>query len=153
MTLVDFTANWLRETPVMPPLFACEWVNGNTGITLYRDDRFQVQMWIFPPHAEVTDHAHPGLDTMLVRVAGKLRFRLDGAYVPLSEADRVEWRGMKTWMLHVPSGASHGADIGESGASFLSITERLDGKEPQSVHLIWDGPALDEAHRNALKAA
>src|ERR1700738_3732119 len=114
MTLEDFLADWLANSPIQVPLYACEWVNGNTGITLYRDDRFQVQLWIFPPYAKVTDHSHPGLDTWLVRVAGKLRFRLNGDYVPLSEAGRVEWRGMKTWTLHVPPGSGHGADIGES---------------------------------------
>jgi len=150
MNLQEFLSDWLANSPMHPPVHACEWVNGNAGLTLYRDDRFQVQIWTFPPHTKVTDHSHPGLDTWLVWVSGKLRFRLDGKYVRLSETGRAEWRGMKTWTLHVPPGALHGATIGDSGASFLSITERIDGKEPESVHLIWDGPPLDHEHGNRL---
>lgn len=150
MTLDEFLANWLAKSSINAPIQACQWVNGNAGVTLYRDERFQVQLWIFPPRARVTDHRHPGMDIWLVRVAGKLRFRLHGAYVPLSDADRMEWGGMKTWCLHVPPGAMHGADIGESGASFLTVAERVDGRVPESVHLIWDGPPLDEEHGRIL---
>jgi quercetin dioxygenase-like cupin family protein len=153
MTLEQFVSDWLRGTIVQPPLRASEFVDGNAGVTLYRDDRFQVQLWVFPPNAKVTDHAHPGLDTWLVRVAGKLKFRLHGKYKPLSEMERTEWGGMKTWTLHVPPGVSHGADIGPEGASFLSLTERLDGEHPESVHLIWDGPPLDEKHGQVLRKA
>lgn len=150
MTLNDFVAGWLSETPIMPPIFAVNWVNGNTGITLYRDDRFQVQMWVFPPNAVVTDHSHPGVDTTLVWVAGKLRFWVDDEYVCLSETVRASWRGMKTWTIHIPPGARHRAEIGKGGASFLGITEQLDGGKPKSAHLIWDGPPLDKNHGASL---
>lgn len=149
MTLEEFVTHWLAETPIGPPLGACVFVNGNTGLTLYRDDRFQVQLWVFPPRARVTDHAHPGVDIWLVRVAGKILFRLDGGYSPLWQADRTEWRGMKTWALHVRPGALHGAVIGETGASFLTISESL-SETPKSVHMTWEGPPLDEEHGRML---
>jgi hypothetical protein len=145
MNLEKFVSHWLSETPINPPLHACEFAGGNTGLTLYRDDRFQVQLWVFPPRARITDHSHPGLDTWLVRVAGRIMFRVGGEPLPLWEAARTEWRGMRTWTIHIEPGMLHGADIGESGASFLSITESL-VDVPKSVHLIWEGPALDAAH-------
>jgi hypothetical protein len=153
MTLEEFTTSWLSESPVKPPPSPYERVDGNFGVTLFRDDRFQVQMWVFPSRAKVTDHSHPGLDSFVVLIAGKLRFRVCGKFVPLSSAEPVEWRGMKTRMFRVPAGISHGAEIGSGGASFLSVSERLDGKAPKSVHLIWDGPPLDNLHRDALKGA
>ena len=150
--LRQFVDDWLTETPIKPPPGAYAAVAGNVGLTLYRDARFQVQLWTFPPNSRVSDHAHPGVDTWLVRVNGKFRLRKNGAYLSPADAERTTWRGMRTWMTRIGPDDVHGVEIGEAGGSFLSITERIDGAEPVSVHMAWEGAPLSEDHAVQLGA-
>jgi hypothetical protein len=152
MTLDDFTVGWLAQGMLRTPVFAYEQAGGNVGLTLYRDARFQVQLWALPPGAVVTEHRHPDIDTWLVRVAGKIKLRRNGAWRPLEDIERAEWMGQRTWKMRIAPGDWHEVSIGESGGAFLAISERIDGKPPTSVHLTWEGPALDEAHQDALGA-
>ena len=152
MTLEQFVDEWLRDSPIKPPVNSYASVNGYVGLTLYRDDRFQVQMWTFPPRAEVTEHSHPNVDSVLVKVTGKFRLVLNGKWMSPRDVTRTQWRGMNTWMTKIAANDVHGVKVGEGGASFLSITERLDGQSPESVHMVWDGPPLDQDHEAALTA-
>jgi hypothetical protein len=152
MTLEEFVTSWLRDSPIKPPTNSYSAVNGYVGLILYRDERFQVQMWTFPPHAVVTEHSHPSIDSWLVRVTGKFRLVLNGVWMSPRDVTRTEWRGMRTWMTRIAANDVHGVKVGGEGASFLSITERTDGKSPESVHLTWDGPPLDETHGATLAA-
>jgi hypothetical protein len=150
MSLDEFAAGWLAAGPVRPPLLAYEKAGGNAGITLYRDDRFQVQLWALPPASVVTEHSHPEIDTCLVRVAGKIRLKINGNWIPLHAMGRTQWLGMRTWMMRVRPGDLHEVKVGRPGGSFLAISERIDGHAPVSVHLNWQGAALDGAHQAAL---
>jgi hypothetical protein len=150
MTLDQFVESWLRDSPIRPPANSYASVNGYVGLTLYRDDRFQVQMWTFPPHSEVSEHAHPNLDSVLVKVTGKFRLVLNGKWMSPRDVQRTQWRGMNTWMTKIAANDVHGVRVGGEGASFLSITERTDGQIPESVHVVWDGPPLDEEHAAEL---
>ena len=151
MTLEEFVSDWLERSPIHPPPNAYDQVAGNVGVTLYRDEIFQVQLWTFPPRAVVTDHAHPNVDTWLVKVTGRFSMKLNGVGLEPRDAIRTAWRGMKTWMTRVAPGDIHGVKVGPSGGSFLSITERLDGAMPESVHLSWKGAPLDDEHAAILK--
>lgn len=150
MTLKEFADSWLASPIVRPPLAAIDKAAENTGMTLYRDDRFQVQLWQMPPNTTVTDHSHPDIDSWLVRVSGKLRIRINGRWMSLSEFERTEWLGMRTWYHHVRPNDSHGVVSGPPGGSFLSINERTDGAAPVSVHQNWAGDALDAEHAKVL---
>lgn len=150
MKLDYFVDVWLANGPIRPPLLAYEKAAGNVGLTLYRDDRFQVQLWTLPPNSEVTDHKHPAVDTWLVRVAGKVRVRLNGRWKPLHEMDRCQWMGMRTWKMHIRPGDLHGVEVAAPGGSFLNISERIDGQPPVSVHRSWEGTPLDAEHGAAL---
>jgi hypothetical protein len=151
MTLNEFAADWLRNTALKPPVSAYERAGENVGFTLYRDGPFQVQMWTLPPHAEVTEHKHPEVDSYLVRVGGRLRLKLNGAWIPLDAMGRTCWLGMRTWGMRIRPDDLHGVEVGREGGSFLVISKRIDGQPARSVHLSWEGPALDAAHQAALE--
>jgi hypothetical protein len=150
MTLDEFADRWLASGPARPPVRAYEKAGENVGITLYRDGRFQVQIWTLPPDSIVTEHKHPEIDTWLVRVAGKIRLKINGRWIPLHDMERTEWMGMRTWKMRVLPGDLHEVAVGSPGGSFLAISERTDGQAPVSVHLAWEGAALDDAHETAL---
>lgn len=151
MTLDGFVGHWLKDAPICPPAVPYERVASNIGVTLYRDDRFQVQLWTFAPHSEIADHSHPDVDSWVVWVGGDYCFRKNGRMVERPDMKFVRWRGVTVPKLHLAPGDMHGASIGPTGGSFLSITERLDGHEPVSVHLVWAGPPLDSEHDATLR--
>ncbi len=149
MSFDDFLTHWLTESPLAPPPAPHERVAGNVGVTLYRITPFQVQLWICQPDTDIGDHSHPGVDGWALRVAGDIRFRKNGQPVGIHDMKIVSWRGMKTPMVRVAPGESHGVRIGPVGGSFLAITHWLES-EPRSVHLSWAGEALDAVHRQQL---
>ena len=153
MTLEDFVKHWLEQSPIHPPPDAYEKVAANVGVTLYRDDVFQVQLWTCAPNTVIGDHTHPDIDGYAIRAAGDIAFRKHGAPIKRQEMKIVYWRGMKTPMIRVYHDELHGVHIGPAGGSFLAITCRLDGKMPQSVHRNWLGDPLDADHAKLLEAA
>jgi hypothetical protein len=153
MTLDEFIASWLMHSEMAPPKDAYEAVAGNVGVTLYRDSRFQVQIWACPPNSQIADHTHPHTDGWAVRVAGDIQFRKHGKPIGRGDMKIVTWNGMRTPMIRVACNESHGVVIGPAGGSFLSVTERLDGHVPGSVHMDWAGAPLDAAHATELDAA
>lgn len=150
MTLDEFVADWLDRSPMRPPAKPYEKVAENVGVTLYRDNEFQVQLWTCAPNTEISDHTHPDVDGMAVRVAGDIRFRKHGKPVNHRDMKIMTWRGMRTPAVHLGPNDSHGVSIGPVGGSFLAITRWLNGG-PQSVHLNWQGDPLDETHAKELE--
>jgi hypothetical protein len=150
MKLTEFADAWLANAVLNPPVSAYERAAGNVGLTLYRDQRFQVQLWTSPPNSVVTPHRHPNIDTWLVRVAGKLRLAINGRFIPLHEMERTAWLGMRTWRYRIRANDLHAVEIAEPGGAFLAISERVDGQEPGSVHRDLAGAPLDQAHAAEL---
>ena len=151
MTLEDFAKEWLRNGPLRPPPLPYEKAGATTGVTLYRDGKFQVQFWICPPNTDIGDHCHPNIDSYAVRVAGDIKFRKHGRPVGMRDIQIVVWNGMRTSMIHFGTQDLHGGAVGDAGGSFLVITERLDGAGPVSAHLDWAGPPLDADHAKQLE--
>jgi len=44
-----------------------------TGLILYRQPPFQVELWILPPNTESPEHSHPNVDIYLVAVTGEMK--------------------------------------------------------------------------------
>lgn len=151
MTLNNFVALWLHSAQIRPPQYPYEIAGSNSGVTLYRDEKFQVQLWICPPNTDISDHAHPNIDGWAIKVAGDIRFRKHGRPVGMHDIKIVTWGGMRTPMIRVGKDESHGVEIGPAGGSFLAVTERLDGTHPSSVHLDWCGKPLDDDHAEQLR--
>ncbi len=115
-----------------------------TGLTLFRQDRFQVQMWICPPNSHIPDHSHPGVNNVQVLLSGQVYLRHNGVLVlspeEMQTAANVGARVNGTLVV-IMAGETHGAEVGPLGGAFLSIQHWLH-EEPTSVELNWDGPPL-----------
>lgn len=146
--LHSFVHAWTASQPHAPPAIPYEKAGPHTGITLYRDDKHQVQLWICPPNSSIGEHAHEHAESYAVRVSGKIAFLVFDSKGERIRHVRCTLGGRETLMVHVPQGARHSAKIGPSGAAFLSITKW--DEAPVSVHLDWTGEPLDEAHKAAL---
>lgn len=147
-SLREFAEWWLAERPFRPPHDAITHIAGNAGVTLYREGRFQVQLFILPPNTEITNHRHPGIDVIEVGVAGEGVFRRRGKSRDLSSA--LTKADGPSAVVRLKPEDWHSASIGSGGGAFLSIQEWLN-TPPSSVHLDWLGVPLDEDHARSLR--
>ena len=116
-------------------------VEGVTGITIYRHEQFQVQLFSCTPSTEIPPHKHPNVDSYEVSLRG-MEFDLHGETVlPM-------WWAMKPqpnsnlaneWYnrLRVLPDSLHAARSHETGGAFMSVQHWLNDVKPTSVGNDW----------------
>jgi hypothetical protein len=154
--LANFT-DWYQRQPFavpMAPAFGVNKVGAFTGLTLFRQGRFQVQLWLCDPNSEIPDHSHPNVDSIQVYVSGQVYLRLNGEVVIKPEDVREDMNGLNTkaafWM-RVGPGDVHGATIGPKGGAFITFQHWLRG-DPESVENDWEGEPIDAEHAQRIGA-
>ena len=82
--LTHFARWWLEHRSFVPPGDAYMQAGCNTGLVLFRQPPWQVQLFICAPDGEIVDHSHPHVDsyeiftfrgTCISVTAGKTFFR------------------------------------------------------------------------------
>lgn len=143
ITVQQFATLWVSQPKFAPPPDAILHVGDISGVTLYRHGPFQVQLFIAKPGATAPRHSHPNIDSCEWLVAGAVDF----------QTERQSWVNAwpKTFFLHIQPGETHVADAGPAGVCFLSFQKWLNGVEPSSVTLDWDGAAIDVGHADQLQ--
>lgn len=136
-TLRRFTFWWLKNRPIAPPLDSVTHAGEFAGVVLYREEPFQVQLWIGKPNATIPTHSHPHVDTYEAIIAGGAEF--------VTEKD--EW--LKS-LLRIRDNEPHSGLMSAKGVSFLSFQRWEDGRHLTSIHLDWSGQAFDEQHATEL---
>lgn len=98
------------------------------GVTLFRQDPFQVELFIVEPNSEIVPHIHPNVDSYEVYVSGDIIFTRDGeAFKQTVYGDAIRVKP-HSW---------HGGKFGERGGSFLSVQKWLNGVKPTFVGDDW----------------
>jgi len=129
-------------------------VGGYTGLILYRQPPYQVELWIIPPNTSAPEHAHPNVDIFLVHVTGELSVWVDenlvlGPVQTIPDKDGVTKTNGN--FIRILPGQSHRASTGQIGAAFLNVQLWMDG-EPRSTASDWKGDALNDDHKKKLDA-
>lgn len=112
------------------------------GITLFRQEQFQIQQFLFEPNTEIIEHSHPHVESYEVYICGDMRLTFDGNEVFGYEdcKDLEDGRCPKNGgLLYLPKGAVHGGSIGPRGGCFLSVQVWEWGTEPRPIHEDWLG--------------
>lgn len=132
MVLDDLTAFkewWMARREMNTPTADEVNFNGSlSGVVLYREDEYQVQLFIVKPNSVIEPHIHPNVDSYEVFVGGDISFMCDDVWYEqksLNDAIRVK---PSSW---------HEAKFGNKGGCFLSIQKWLNGVEPTSVGDDW----------------
>ncbi len=153
--LVAFFSWFMQEFRGLPPSIhdGITRVGDYTGLVLYRQGPFQVELWILPPNTTAPEHAHPSVDIFLVHVTGELRVWV-GDDMVLKPEDTVPLPNGVTKtngnFIRIPPGQKHRAETGPLGAAFLNVQLWTDGK-PRSTDSDWKGEALNEEHKKKLQ--
>lgn len=122
------------------------------SVVLYRSGAFQAELFIVKPGGKFPDeHRHPNVDSYEVHVWGDIPLFvngqpaapiglqcLDGRTVDLTRVRETDW---------------HGAEVFVEGGAFLSLQYWLNGIEPTSVGLDWEGNPVSTVHELGLSKA
>lgn len=130
-------------------------VGAFSGIVLYRDRHFQVQLWICDPNSFIPEHSHPNVDSIQVYVSGQVYLTKNGKPVIQAEDLQINENGLSSQLgafLRVDANETHGAQIGPMGGAFLTFQHFHVG-EPVSVEQVWEGPPLSLEHGQTLDNA
>ncbi len=127
-----------------------------TGMILYRQPPFQVELWILPPNTESPAHAHPNVDIYLVHVCGEIRVWVDEKLV-LGPAETVpdQRTGVTKTngnFIRLLPGQVHRAGTGPMGGAFINVQHWLEGN-PRFTSEDWTGDGLNEHHKKKLENA
>lgn len=95
-----------------------------SGVVLYRQPPYQVQLFLVPPNCEIDDHTHPNVDSYEVYVNGDVDFRVNGEI----SSEHV---------IRIHPTTSHGGSFGERGGCFISVQKWLNDVTPSSVGADW----------------
>ena len=123
-------------------------VGAFSGLVLYRQPPYKVQLWICDPSSEIPDHRHPNVDSLLIYISGQFWLRVNGERVFTPEQIKLDPDGAVNangTAQRVRPADLHGATIGPKGGAFINIQHWLAG-EPQSVEIDWIGEPLCEEH-------
>jgi hypothetical protein len=154
--LEDFARWWLTTRPFRPPVDGFSKPSaGSSGVVLFRQAPYQVQLFLFEPGLDIPTHRHAGVDSFEHYVTGDVYFVLNGAEVADRSMFVDDAEGVAA--IYFSDGNAvrvgpedwHSAQIGPRGGAFLSIQHWLNGT-PGLVEQIWEGSPLDATHAAQL---
>lgn len=125
-------------------------VDGLSGMTVYREGQFQVQLFLVAPLVDIPDHRHPNVDSYEVALTG-MEFRHSGEIVlPDEYASAPHTTG---FCIRVHPQDLHGGTAGPDGGSFLSVQQWLNGVPPTSVGDDWEGKTMGSKHDSEISTS
>ena len=137
--------------PFLNPVF---FTDNAMSLCLYREGRFQVELYISSPDSTTPPHTHPGVESAFIYLTGNIEFNLDGRdRVDNSPFQKERENGTHELFgrtVSSPDGIPHSLVIGKEGGAFLSF-EYWKDKNPDSVTMNWRGEPVGEVHKNILK--
>jgi hypothetical protein len=125
---------WLQNRVINTPADAkLNHYNGVLGVVLFRQEPYQVQLFITPPNFVIEPHIHPDVDSYEVFVSGNIEFMCDGRWL----IDRKDGSNRLGEHFRVSPQSWHGGNFGAEGGCFLSIQKWLNNVKPSSVGANW----------------
>lgn len=121
------------------------------SLVLYRKAPFQAELFIVVPGGGFPEeHRHPNVDSFEVDMFGDIALTVNGKPGEPVFTNRSDGSDKPLSFTRVRPTDFHGANSIKNGGSFLSIQHWLNGVEPTSVGLNWEGTPVSEEHSNLL---
>lgn len=136
-------ARWFMAQPptawIVPPqpVYQLNLQGGDLrGVVLYREGRYQAELFIAARGGVFPEHTHPNVDSIEVLLGGSIEFIVRGRST-LRHVHKPRAQGV---MFGVGAGVPHSAVIHEGGGAFISLQRWREGVRTTCVGLDWDGP-------------
>lgn len=144
-------AHWFLQQPIgsltPPGRDAVYDFDELTSMVLYRKGEYQVELFLVKPTTTKMqlpgEHRHPNVDSFEYHLSGDIRFTLNGVQTVPDEqcaalVDGVSWLCGKH-LTRIKPTDWHGASMSAGSGAFLSIQKWLEGVQPTSVGMDWEG--------------
>ena len=156
-TIDEFT-EWYQQSnyPIRPPTTDPIYVTDHSlSSIVFREGRFQVELYMLAPNWETPTHGHPGVEHRVIYLNGDLNSTKN--YEPLADSTDISDLAREDG-CNVAFGSTqsfcaddwHAVKIGPKGA-LIAITQKWDiGLEmtSQSVHYV--GPPIGPLHKDKI---
>ena len=147
--------NWyLKKSPpiLVPYNHFAHFIEGVSGLTIFRNDPFQVQIFIAEPNTVIPNHTHPNVDSYEVALNGMEFFLNDEVSLSRKKTDTQngQYSAAMYETVRVYPDCPHGGIAGKNGGSFISIQHWLNGVKPTSVANDWNGVTMGNCHTNQV---
>ena len=128
-------------------------IDGISGLTLYRENNFQVQLFICEPDINIPEHIHPNIDSFELFLYG-MKFTHSGKTIidsnmALKENNEMPFHYYQT--IRVKPNDWHGGTSSKNGGSFISIQHWLNNTKPTHVSDDWQGNVVGNKHKKQLE--
>jgi hypothetical protein len=130
--LTAFLQFWIQSRVLsVPKEEPMDFADKLSGLVLFREGQYQVQLFILQPYSIIMPHVHPNVDSYEVFMGGDISFEVDG--VVHNQIEMLEY-------IRVHPTSLHSGIAGPRGGSFLSVQHWLNGEKPTTVGHDWDDP-------------
>ena len=148
----EFQNWWLTNgKPIRPPFKDAAFTTDIAySLCLFREGKFQVELYISKPNTQAPMHSHPDVDSSFIYLGGNHEFgEPDGSFRDLKDYQKENPENgahilLGTTLLAL-SATPHRLRVGPEGGSFLSFEMWREDK-PTSVTVHWDGEPVGEQH-------
>ena len=128
-------------------------IEGVSGIVLYRNEQFQVELFICQPNLVIPEHTHPDVDSYEFFLHG-MKFTHSGETVINNEEALLEQDGFPInayQTIRVKPNDPHGGTASKYGGAFISIQHWLNDVDPTHVSSNWEGNSMGQQHSQQAK--
>jgi len=152
----EFMGWWLETRIIRPPfkdtMFTTDFAQ---SFCLYREGRFQVELYLLKENITTPFHRHPNVDSMFLYLGGNLEFGLpDKTFTNTQEFQKEGEHGAHMLLGKIAvamDGELHSVRTYDQGGAFLSF-EYWQDKNPSSVVVNWDGEYDGPVHIKTVTA-
>jgi hypothetical protein len=123
-------------------------IEGVSGIVLYRSKPFQVELFICEPNLIIPEHTHPDVDSYELFLYG-MKFTHCGETAITEKQALEEQEGYPInayQTIRVKPNDPHGGTASKFGGAFISIQHWLNDVDPTHVSSNWDGKSMGSNH-------
>lgn len=152
-TLEEFVDWYKAEGFPMRPPFEEKVYNTDISMSyvLYREGRYQAELYLVKPNTESPEHSHPGVENMIMVLGGDVHFSENKKYIDLSEhydgpAENGTNKLFGMCSSKLTDQGTHALFAGDKGGAFISFEKWPEDVEPCSVTIRWEGDPVDPEH-------
>jgi hypothetical protein len=156
---VEEFVEWYKEEgfPFRPPQNNSIYrTNNASAVVLWREGRFQAELYIADANNTTPDHSHPGVESVIMYLSGDGNTTINSKEVtdPKPFWDLTNEDGTSVLFkqsLRVDPKDTHGLITGDRGFAFLSLEMWPEDIETTSVTVHWEGETTGDVHDKQME--
>lgn len=154
-TVKQFALGWMKLKPIRPPFADSIFIIGPaSSLVLFREEQFQVELFICSPYHTAPFHKHPNVESLIVYLTGDMELsRGPNEFFDLTTSQHARQDGAHSLLGKQSEGYKgepHTMRVKGQGGAYLHFQKWTSGVRPTSVIIDWSGEVADIDHEELL---